>query len=212
MVGALGVAVGGGRRGLEAAPRMLRTVIERDAWRSFVSADGQEVTHRTFRAFAAASPPRGLGASIEFLSRLCGEDEQLCTLLRAVSTPRKGRPPAEERATEEEMTGENGKNIPTSSGRPARGDRVSFVLKRLAETDQELYMRTTLPKQDREYLSPWAAAVKAGLRKPKSSLRTDDPGAVVTFVRRHFTPEQRRRIAALLLEQDEEDADEKESA
>jgi hypothetical protein len=50
--------------------------------------------------------------------------------------------------------------------------------------------------------------MQAGLIKRRVSVRTDDPALVVEFVRTHFAPAQRRQIAALLLEEEAEDADE----
>jgi hypothetical protein len=183
-------------------------VIEQEAWREFVTANGQHFRHRSFRAFAEASPLAGLGSSIEFLERLCGDDAELRRLLREVTTPPKhlhAPPKTSERTDEEEPDRDI---IPITSKPTERGTNVGFLMKRLAETDQELYMRATLPKEDRDYLSPSAASMQAGLIKRRVSVRTDDPALVVEFVRTHFPPEQRRQIAALLLEEEAEDADE----
>lgn len=54
------------------APKLLRVLLETEAWRDFQTALGEHVHHDRFQAFVEATPDEGLGAEMELIERLVG--------------------------------------------------------------------------------------------------------------------------------------------
>lgn len=87
---------------------------------------------------------------------------------------------------------------PAGPGEVGRGrDRLRNT-KPVEETDDATYVIARLKRDDPELaqqvingdLSAHAAAIKAGIRKPRVSVRTDNPTAAVTTLLKHFTRDQ----------------------
>ncbi|MEV6520692.1 hypothetical protein AB0M43_01955 [Longispora sp. NPDC051575] len=83
VIDVLGAAVRSDLTGAETAPELIRRVLEEDAWRSFTSPGGGQVSHERFDSFVTGAPPEGLGQSIPDLVQLAAGDPGTLGLLAA---------------------------------------------------------------------------------------------------------------------------------
>ena len=67
----------------------------------------------------------------------------------------------------------------------SEADDATYVLARLKRDDPDLAQEVI-----DGHLSPHAAAIRAGIRKPRATYRTDDARAAVTALLRHYTRQQ----------------------
>lgn len=74
-------------------------------------------------------------------------------------------------------------------GRPD-GNSQAQALRRLREDRPDLHARVLLPKGDPDWLSPHAAAVRAGHRRPTFTIRADSAESAERAIRSHMDPEQ----------------------
>lgn len=181
LVDSLGSAARHGGSALADAPVLLRRVLEEGAWREFVTQRGDHVQHARFSDFVTKSPLKGLGVDMALVERIVGTtDPDLLRLLRAANAGKAGRP----RRTE------NGEESTPISG---KGQASDLTADRLARDAPDQYERVR-----RGELSINAAAVAAGIRPRRVSVRTDDAAAVARSLRKHMTPEQLAELARLL--------------
>ena len=72
-----------GEHGLSAVPGHVKKVLREGLWqRRYCKPTGQIVTFNTFRDFATAPRPEGLGADLDTLISLCQSDPEALELLR----------------------------------------------------------------------------------------------------------------------------------
>jgi hypothetical protein len=80
-----------GEHGLNAVPGHIKKIIEEDIWQDrIVRATGERAQFDQFSDFISAPPPKGLGADVDMLKRMCEEDEEALRLLREVVTGEAG--------------------------------------------------------------------------------------------------------------------------
>jgi hypothetical protein len=151
-------------------------------------------TTRSFREFVEAPIPDGLGLDEATLSRLIafshhhedkdpGLRESLAGMRRFV------RSELNPKAPEHVGRGHSSDNIKPNSG----GDSETYWLRRLKRDAPELAERVL----DGE-LSANAAAIKAGLKPRKISVRIDDVSLLAGTLRRRLTADQLTELRGLL--------------
>jgi len=141
-------ALSDGQHGLNAVPGHIKQIIQEDMWQDrIVQATGERAQYDTFTAFVNDSPPKGLGADVDMLKRMCDNDPDALRLLREVVTGDDGRPEKTEKSVD---------NVNSSR---SSGNSKDYTLDRLARERPDLYEDVV---QDRK--SANAAAIEAGFR------------------------------------------------
>lgn len=149
-----------GSESLGNVPALLRAVLTEGAWREFALPTGEVVTYVRFTEFVGAPPPRGLGTDLGVIERVVGTDDpDLVLLLREAQKVGRGR------RTDLEPHGDS----PSSGG----GNRAAYQAQRLARDHPTEYEQVRSGEK-----SINAAAVKAGIRPRRVSVRVDDPESI----------------------------------
>jgi len=79
----LSTAYRDGEHALSSVPGHIKQIIRKGMWRrNYCEVTGQLTTYDTFREFATAPPPEGLGADPDTLVTLCQDDPEALELLR----------------------------------------------------------------------------------------------------------------------------------
>jgi len=147
-------ALDDGERGLQHVPGHIKRIIREDMWQErIVQATGELAEYDHFAEFVNDPPPKGLGADVDMLKRMCKKDDEALRLLWEVVTDSPGRP--------EEGKKKND-NISSSSG---HGTSKDYTLDRLAREDAELYEKVVADE-----MSANAAAIEAGFRDKTATI------------------------------------------
>jgi hypothetical protein len=136
------------RRGgfaLKEIPSTVLSLIQKDAWRDFITESGRSVHHDTFESFVVTPPLEGLGATVRQIEQLCRDDVEA---LRAVREVKKHQ-------------GKRADNFVDNINEVrSSGTSTSYTLSRLSRESPDLYEQVR-----RGDLSANAAAIKAGFRR-----------------------------------------------
>jgi hypothetical protein len=158
---------------LNYVPRLLKRILEEDAWRERIDAKTRTtVGFQQFAEFVAAPPTEGLGASIGLVERIVKGTEAEELLRKAL----KGT-----------------YNISTKSRMTGHGTRRDYALERLRSEAPELHAEVLAGA-----LSPHAAMVKAGFRHRTFTVQADNPERIAATLRRQLDPEQLAELTRLL--------------
>lgn len=183
IVDSLGSSLRSGGEAFTSAPALLRRLLEEDAWREFVTLRGEHVEHARFSDFVRTPPLKGLGADMDLVERIVGtHDPDLLVLLRAAE--KVGHGPGRGHKTSEESTPLLGK-----------GQDTGLTAQRLEREHPDEYERVKSGE-----LSINAAAVLAGIRPRRFSIRSDDPGSIAKSLRRNLSPEALAALRDLLVD------------
>jgi len=143
-------AVDDAANNLEAVPRSIKRVIETEAWRER-EYRGRKFQHATFLDFVTAKPLAGCGWKPEKVEALLKDEPEVLALWRKATTGHQGRPPKQKND-----------NIIV---KPKQGTSRAYTLDRLKRERPDLFDRVCAGE-----LSPNAAAIEAGWRKPATPL------------------------------------------
>lgn len=171
LVDALGSALRRGDNALGAIPGLLKRILAEEAWREFITQRGEMVQHERFADFVTTPPLRGLGASMDLIDRIVGTSDP--DLLRMLREAKKGKPGRPKKGEEKAM-----ESIGISRG---TADHEADRLAREAPEEYEAVRRGEKTIH--------AAAVAAGIRPRRISIRLDDPASAVRSIRNNATPE-----------------------
>lgn len=182
LVDSLRGALADGRSGLSYVPRLLRRVLETGAWRERYDAKTRAVVRfRSFGEFVGAQPTEGLGTTMELVNRIVGTNDP--GLLRLLREARKGQPGRPKRETKK---GEESTPI-------SKGEDSTLTADRLAREAPAEYAAVMGGQK-----TIHAAALAAGIRKRRVSVRMDDAESAARSLRKHMSPEDLARLAKLL--------------
>jgi hypothetical protein len=183
LVEMLGGALRDGGHALGAAPSLLRQVLEADGWREFVTQRGEHVFHERRDDWVTTQPLAGLGATVELVERVIGTDDpELLRLWRKAGSV--GR-------------GSAGRNRPSTGhvdSTLANGGASDYAAERLARQAPEEYEAVR-----RHEKTINAAAIAAGIRPHRISVRLDRPDSIARSLRKYMTAEQLAELARLLI-------------
>ena len=170
-----------GQSGLNYVPRLLRRVLEEEAWRQRIdSVTHAEVGFRTFAEFVTAAPTEGLGADMALIERIVGlSDPDLMRLLKAAKAGTPGRPPKETSTDSVEVS--------------RRYTETQEIVDRLARDAPAEYAAVQRGEKTIN-----AAAVSAGIRKRRVSVRLDSAESAAETLRKHMAPGELTRLRELL--------------
>jgi hypothetical protein len=181
-VAALSDALRRGGGALDSVPDQLEELIDSGSWRHFVTRLGKEVSHARFDEFTRTEPLGGLGASPDLIDRIVGtKHPDLLVKLREV---RKGKPGRPRKGTEKALE---------SNAFSSTGEHSDYAADRLAREAPDEYEAVRRGEK-----SINAAAVAAGIRPRRISVRLDRPDSIVATLRRHLTTEQLAEVTRLL--------------
>lgn len=169
-------AISDGTAGLSDVPLLVKQIIESGAWRTRTVSQTKELVYfSSFREFAEALPPDGLGRTLKELQRLCvGDVEALDLLAGQTQTLKRGGDRRSDRFKSNNVTFE----------KPERGNSAVYALRRLREARPDLHARV-LTKQ----LSVHRAMTEAGFRK-KSLAVAADVAKICAAIKANFTDSQ----------------------
>lgn len=180
LIDALSSALDRGNHGLENVPGLLKRILAEESWREFETARGEHVVHERFESFVTAPPLKGLGASTAVIERIVGTDDpDLLRLLRDARKGAPGRPSAAKNRVE---------STPIS-----KGEDSSLTVQRLAVEAPSEYEAV---KRGEKTIN--AAAISAGIRRRRVSVRLDNPRSAAETLRKHMSREQLAELRALL--------------
>lgn len=169
-----------GNESLGNVPALLRSLLSEQAWREFVLPNGETVSYRRLGQFVAAAPPRGLGTEMAVVERIVGTgDLHLLGLLHEAKKGRVGRP-------------RRGEETATESVEINSSNATSAVAARIGRERPDLATAVD------NGMTVNAAAVLAGIRPRRISVRLDRPESLAQSLRRHLTAEQLAAVRALL--------------
>jgi hypothetical protein len=164
---------------LESVPHQIKDLLRSDAWRHFVTKLGKEVRHERFAEFVTAQPLAGLGATVEMLRRVLGDDMEALDLLdRALQNP----------------VGHPEKDSIRTNSRPT-GTTKEQALRKLRKDAPELHAEVLAGN-----LTAHAAMVQAGYRPKTFTVRADSPESVAASLRRQLDPAALSKLVELLRE------------
>lgn len=188
LVAALGSALFHGNAALGDVPLLLRRVLESGAWREYETETHQVVHYDRFEAFVTTPPTRGLGADLALIRRIVADDPAALDLLdRALQRP-DGRPVE---------TFDNVQDLPQAP----TGNSSARALRALRDKRPDLHARVLAGE-----LSPHAAMVEAGFRKPTVAIPvTDTMYDAARVLKRRLTPDQYNRLWEMLVQVESED-------
>lgn len=179
LVDTLGASLRRGGSALANAPELLRQALESGAWREFTTQRGDHVRYARFSEFVTTPPLHGLGASMEIVERIVGTDDpDLLVMLR-----------------EAEKVGQGARTDLQPRDDSSRGHgngQSDYLADRLARDAPELYAAV------KAGMSLSAAAIAAGIRPRRISVRLDNPRSIAQSLRRHLAPELIVELRALL--------------
>jgi hypothetical protein len=157
----------GGEEWLNNAPGLLKRLISENLWqRRIDEVTGEVVEFERFVDFVTTKPLEGLGSTISTLKRVCGGDVEATDLLDQALQQADGG----DHRSEEYRTTVNNINSDTVD-RPAGTSRAA-ALRKLRRDARELHDQVIAGE-----LSPHAAMVQAGFRRPTLTIPLDPTGA-----------------------------------
>lgn len=182
LVEALGSALRRGGNALEDVPDLLKRVLEEESWREFVTPRGELVQHARFVDFVTTPPTRGIGASVDLVRRIVGNDTGALDLLDRALVGRQG-----ERTDLLDISKEV--KAPT-------GTTQAAALRRLRKDAPSLHSEVLAGR-----LSAHAAMVQAGFRPKTISVPVSRPESIAAALRKHLDPDGIARLIRLLLDE-----------
>jgi hypothetical protein len=177
LVEALGSTLRHGSEALDDVPRILREVLETEAWRDFTTRSGKRVQHGRFEDFVTTPPTSGVGGSMDLVRRIAAADPVTLDLLDRAVQREPGRPGT--------LDNIQGSDAPT-------GTSTEAALRRLRKDRPDLHARVL-----EGVVSAHAAMVEAGFRR-KTITVPADVDAIVRALPRHFSGEDIKEIARRL--------------
>lgn len=186
LVEALGSSLRRTGNGLEAVPGLVKEVLREEAWREFITPRGEVVQHKRFIDFVTTPPTKGLGASVDLLTRLVASDPETADLLDQALQGKHGG----------DRTSECTSNVDVINVARPTGTSKSAALRRLRKDKPDLHAEVLAGR-----LSAHAAMVQAGFRPKTVSVPVSQPDSVAAALRRHLSPDDIARLIKLLLEE-----------
>lgn len=168
-----------GRSGLEYVPELLRKLLETEAWRErYDGRSRQPVRFSSFAEFVTTPPTEGLGASMDLVDRIVGNrNPHLLRLLKAAKAGKPGRP--------------------SKDGNPCESQGfyggTDYTAERLAREHPDEYAAV-----ERGEKKIHRAAVDAGIRRRRLSVRLDDAASAARTLRNNSSPEYLAELRQLL--------------
>lgn len=166
-----------GESSLSLVPRALVSTIESGAWREFMVEETGEIVHYDrFADFVTTQPLEGLGFTVDLLRNLCRDDIEALDALDQATANHVGRP----------CNGDESLPLKPST------ESTPGTLRRLRKDAPELHARVLQGE-----LSPNAAAVAAGFRSQRVSVRVDDSASAARTLARAWGDRLGELIAEL---------------
>lgn len=173
----LAQVISSGEKGVGSLPGYLMWLLEHGAWREFQPPMGPVRRHATFDEFVQAKPLDGLGTTIETIIALLNSHPDVgrrTDALRALRAARKVGKPGPKIG---KLDGDSPSNLD--------GTTTDYLVQRLHDQAPEQYERVTSGE-----LSVNAAAIAAGFRPKRLSIRLDNPTSAVRSLLKHYTRDE----------------------
>lgn len=176
----------------DAVPRLIKRILHEDLWRRRIVLTGSIglVEFEWFEDFVREMPPRGLGQDPDTVKELIEHDLEALDVFDQAMQRKGGW--ASRRTTSNRTS--SGAGATTDARFPAPFSRQG-VLRRLRKDAPDLHARVLGGE-----LAPSAAVTEANWRPRYARVPITTPEHAARILRRHFTDDQLRAIARLLLE------------
>jgi hypothetical protein len=177
LVDHVGSAIHHGTESLDVIPKLLRQLLDTEAWREFKTKLGEDVTHERFTDFVNTPPLKGLGTDVRTLENICHDDADALRELRKATV------------------GKAGAHSPASnrSRKASHGTTKAYALVRLERERPDLHELVLAGK-----VSVHAASIAAGFVPRTATVPIDDPDRLAATLRRRLTPAALDRLRELL--------------
>jgi len=175
------------------APKTLKTIIEKDAWKEFKLDNGVHGKHESFEAFVTCQPLEGLGSTIKHLRNICRDDPGALDALDGVTRRGKGGDNNPDGNNQHSKV-VNGANFPIDQKPKSKPrDRTGKKLRTLKNKSPEIYQQYL----DKE-LNLHQACLKAGVSKKQISISTKDPKSAAKAILKNTDAEFRKLLKELI--------------
>jgi hypothetical protein len=166
-----------GDQWLSNVPGLLKRLIKEDLWRRrTIEATGEIVEFDRFVDLVTAPPLEGLGTTVDLLRRVCSGDIEAAARLEDALQEQPGAPAGNRNAAK--TTDNNINNCFSTERESPTGTSRAAALRKLRKSAPELHAQVIAGE-----LSPHAAMVQAGFRKPMLSIPADPDGAAAALRR-----------------------------
>jgi hypothetical protein len=179
VVQSLGSAIHHGESRLSAVPGLMKRVLREGLWRKFTTPRGELVTYDRIEPFVVTPPTKGLGATVELITRVLQDDVEALSMWDEALR----RPVGANQHTE----GDN--NIQALA---PQGTSAARALRKLRTDAPQLHQEVLQGR-----LSAHAAMVQAGYRKRTITV-TLEPHSAAQTLRKHMTPEQWAELVRII--------------
>lgn len=177
-----------GKHGLSVVPGLLKQVLVEESWREFTTQRDELVQHARFIDFVTTPPLRGLGADLDLIRRVVGNDPEALDLLdRAMQNPVGGS--SKIVLNHHIVNVENDQEVP-------KGNSAAYALRKLRKDAPDLHAEVLAGR-----LTAHAAMVRGGFRPRTFTIRADDTTSVARTLRKNLKPDQLAELAQLLAEE-----------
>jgi hypothetical protein len=181
VVQSLGSAIHHGESRLSAVPGLMKRVLREGLWRKFTTPRGELVTYDRIEPFVVTPPTKGLGATVELITRVLQDDvEALSMWDEALRRP-----------------------VGCQPTHRADDNNIQALAPQWNLSKPALFasFRTDAPQLHQEVLqgrlSAHAAMVQAGYRKRTITV-TLEPHSAAQTLRKHMTPEQWAELVRII--------------
>lgn len=172
-----------GKHGLSVVPGLLKQVLAEGSWQEFTTQRDELVLHQRFADFVTTPPLKGLGASVDLIRRVIGDDPEALDLLdKALSNPA---------GVHLERSGTDVISIRDNAG--GHGTSRAYALRKLRKDAPELHTEVLAGR-----LTAHKAMVQAGFRPPTFTVRADSPESVAKTLRRQLDPAVLSEVVRLI--------------
>lgn len=209
LIDRLGSAMYYGESHIGRVPGLLKNVLEKGAWREFVTKKGEHVTHTDFKVFVTEEPLRGLGATLEMIKGIASKDtdpELEILLGKALKLPR-GNPEKtnqysanvfnehisriEEREPSQLSFSEEEEEEPKEEKK--KREQYGRKVSQLKNKNPELYAQV-----QRNEKTINEAAIEAGIYPKQLTINLDNPQSAARTIREKASPEFLDELRRLL--------------
>jgi hypothetical protein len=184
-----------GSSGLHSVPGLVKQIVREDMWQKrIIEATGELVECKTFAEFITSPPPKGVGADVDTLKRLCHEDTEAFNLIVELTTGKPGNPTGRNQHTPEIGIHSIRMNSSVDDKPAIQGTTREYGLRRLRKDAPELHAEVLAGNK-----TVHQAMLEAGLRRKTASFPLDPDGAARAIIR-HFEYDDLLALVDLLVQ------------
>lgn len=186
-------AIREGDIGLKHVPALLKRILKEERWkRRIVQQTNEMVEFESFIDFVVTKPLQGLGADLDLIKRICGNDSEALDLIDQAVTGKPGGPIGNRKRSSIHNTTNDNIMVGIMSNEPKQGTSRQYAFRRLRKSRPDLHAKILAGE-----MTANAAMIEAGFREKRIAIPLH-PERAARIIRRHFSGEQVRQLVELL--------------